>query len=555
MRVRTEKVTTDSISVLIRGAKIVDGTGNPWFYGDIAIQGNRLLEVAPPGHIPVEAAREVVDAEGMVVCPGFIDILSHSHLPLMHDPRALSKITQGVTTEIMGEGWTPARAGGRIKDVFLDLPQKQRALIGDWPERAKGWTRFRDWLEAMVERGVSPNIGSFLGGGTLREYTKGLEMGAPTPGELETMRRVMAEAMEDGAFGVSYALIYPPDTYTSTGELVEVAKVAGHYGGIYVTHIRSEGDHLLEAIDEAVEIGRRASLPVEIYHLKATGKHNWRKMPQTIARIQAARDAGVDVTADMYPYAASGTGLESVLPPWVAEGGTFFETLADPAIQERIRAEVLTPSGEWEALAHGIGPEGVMPVGFEQPENLQYAGKRLSEIATMRGQHWLDAVIDLLLSERHRIFTIYFGMDEANVALGLQQPWVKISTDAGGVDPAWAKDLGPTHPREYGTYPRVLAKYVRQDKLLRLEEAIRKMSGAVAARLGLRDRGLLLPGYHADLVLFDAETIADRATFEDAHQLSTGIRDVWVNGKRVVRNGQHTGATPGQVVTRGSSRL
>ncbi len=548
-------MTTGNIDVLIRGAQVVDGTGNPWYYGDVATGNDRVLEIVPPGRLPAEAAREVVEAAGMLICPGFIDILSHSHIPLMHDPRALSKITQGVTTEIMGEGWTPAPAGGRISDAFLNLPRKERALIGDWPERAKDWSRLRHWLDAMVERGVAPNIGSFLGGGTLREYAKGLEMGAPTPDELETMRRVMAEAMEDGAFGVAYALIYPPDTYTSTGELVEVAKVAGRYGGIYVTHIRSEGDHLLEAIDEAVEIGRRASLPVEIYHLKATGKHNWYKMSQAIARIEAARAAGVDVTADMYPYAASGTGLESVLPPWVAEGGTFFETLADPAIQERIRAEVLTPSGEWEALAHGIGPEGVMPVGFEQPENLQYAGKRLSEIAATRGQHWLDAVIELLLSEQQRIFTIYFGMDEANVALGLQQPWVKISTDAGGVDPAWAKDLGPTHPREYGTYPRVLAKYVRQEKLLTLEDAVRKMSGAVAARLGLRDRGLLLPGYHADLVLFDAETIADRATFEDAHQLSTGIRDVWVNGTRVVRNGQHTSATPGQVVTRGSGGL
>jgi dihydroorotase/N-acyl-D-amino-acid deacylase len=316
--------------------------------------------------------------------------------------------------------------------------------------------------------------------------------------------------------------------------------------------MRSEGTHLLEGIDEAVEIGRRANLPVEIYHLKASGKDNWPKMSSAIARIQTARDSGVDVTADMYPYPASGTGLDSVLPPWIAEGGRYFETLADPSVQERVRAEVLAPSGEWEALAHGIGPEGVMPVGFEKPENRQYAGKRLSEIAAMRGQPWLDTVIDLLLSERHRIFTIYFGMGEANVALGLQQPWVKVSTDAGGVDPAWAKDLGPTHPRAYGTYPRVLAKYVREEKLLTLEDAIRKMSGAVAARLGLRDRGLLLADYYADIVIFDPETIADRATFEDAHQISTGIRDVWVNGTRVVRNAQHTGAMPGQVVTRGN---
>ena len=548
-------MTTGNIDVLIRGAKVVDGTGNPWYYGDVATGNDRVLEIAPPGRIPAEAAREVVEAAEMVICPGFIDILSHSHIPLMHDPRALSKITQGVTTEIMGEGWTPAPAGGRISDAFLNLPQKERALIGDWAERARGWTRLRDWLDAMVERGVSPNIGSFLGGGTLREYAKGREMGTPTPDELKTMQRVMAEAMEDGAFGVSYALIYPPDTYTSTEELVEVATVVGRYGGIYVTHLRSEGERLLEAIDEAVEIGQRASVPVEIYHLKATGKHNWHKMLQAIARIQAARDAGVDVTADMYPYAASGTGLDSVLPPWLAEGGMYFEKLADPTVQERIRAEVLAPSGEWEALAHGIGPEGVMPVGFEQPENLQFAGKRLSEIAVMRGQHWLDAVIDLLLSERQRIFTIYFGMDEANIALGLQQPWVKISTDAGGVDPTWAKDLGPTHPRVYGTYPRVLARYVRQKKLLTLEDAIRKMSGAVAARLGLHDRGLLCPGYYADVVVFDAETVTDRASFENAHQLSTGIRDVWVNGTRVVRDGQHTGATPGRVVTRRAAQV
>jgi N-acyl-D-amino-acid deacylase len=554
MKVRATHVTTGTIDVLIRGTRIVDGTGNPWFYGDIAIQGDRVLEIAPPGHISEEAAHEIVDAADMVACPGFIDILSHSHIPLMHDPRDLSKMLQGVTTEIMGEGWTPAPVGGRFKDPFQDISQKERALIGDWGERAQGWTNFRDWLDAMIERGVSPNIGSFLGGGTLREYAKGLDMGTPTHDELQTMRRVMAESMEDGALGVSYALIYPPDTYTSTEELIEVAKVASQYGGIYVTHLRSEGDHLLEAIDEAIQIGQRASIPVEIYHLKATGPHHWQKMPEAIAHIQAARESGVDITADMYPYPASGTGLDSVLPTWVSEGGTFFERLADPAVQQQIRTELLVPSSAWEGMAHGVGPEGVMPIGLEQPENLQYAGKRLSEIAALRGQHWLDTIIDLLLSERQRIFTIYFSMDEANVALGLQQPWVKISTDAGGIDPLWAKDLGPTHPRAYGTYPRVLAKYVREDKLLTLEDAIRKMSGAVAARLGLTDRGLLRHGSFADVVIFDPATIADHATFADAHQFSSGIRDVWVNGTRVVKNRQHTGATPGRVVKGRASR-
>ncbi len=543
-------MTIGGIDLLIRNAKIVDGTGNPWFYGDIAVNKDRIVEIAPPGRISAEAGREVVDAAGLVASPGFIDILSHSHVPLMYDPRDLSKITQGVTTEILGEGWTPAPAGGRIQDPFQDLSQQSQALISEWIEAAKGWTRFRDWLDALVKRGISPNVGSFLGGGTLREYVKGLDMGVPSPDEIAMMRRVMADAMEDGALGVSYALIYPPDTYTSTEELIEVATVAGNYGGIYVTHMRSEGEYLLEAIDEAIEIGRRAHLPVEIYHLKASGRASWHKMPEAVERIQAARDSGVDITADMYPYAGSGTGLSSILPTWVAEGGRYFEVLADPAVQERIRAEVLSPSEGQETLARGLGPEDVMPIGFEQPENLQYAGKRLSEIADLRGQHWLDAVITLLLSERQRIFTIYFSMDEANVALGLRQPWVKISTDAGGVDPAWAKDQGPTHPRAYGTYPRVLAKYVREEKLLTLEDAIRKMSGSVATRLGLRDRGFLRPGCYADIVLFDEKTVADRATFSDPHQLSTGIRDVWVNGTCVIQNGQHTGATPGKIVTR-----
>ena len=491
-------MTTGNIDVLILGAKVVDGTGNPWYHADIALGGDRILEIAPPGRIPAEAAREVVDASGMVLCPGFIDILSHSHIPLMHDPRALSKITQGVTTEIMGEGWTPAPTGGRIQDAFLDLPQKARSLIGDWPERAKSWSRLRHWLDAMVERGVSPNIGSFLGGGTLREYARGLEMGTPTPTELETMRRVMAEAMEDGAFGVSYALIYPPDTYTSTSELIEVAKVAARYGGIYVTHLRSEGDHLLEAIDEAVEIGRQAqparrNLPPQgnrQAQLAQDGPGHRAHSGRTRCRRRCDRRhvplSSLRYRARLHPAALGGRRRHIF-----RDTGRSIRTGA----HSRRSPHTL---GRLGTLAHGIGPQGVMPVGLEQPENLQYAGKPLSEIASMRGQHWLDAVIELLLSERQRIFTIYSGMDEANVALGLQQPWVKISTDAGGVDPAWAKELGPTHPREYGTYPRVLAKYVRQEKLLTLEDAIRKMSGAVAARLGLRDRGLLLPGCYAD---------------------------------------------------------
>ena len=534
-----------TIDVLIRGAKVVDGSGNPWFYGDVAISGDRIVDIAAPGSIPVDSSVDVVDAAGMVVCPGFIDIQSHSIIPLMVDGRCLSKITQGVTTEIMGEAWTPAPVGGRNTAQLRHSPY---ADLSKWREQAKGWTRFHQWLEAMANSGVSPNVGSFLGGGTLRQYGRGMDMGPATADELETMRRVMAEAMEDGAFGVSYALIYPPDSYVDTDEIVEVCKVVARYGGVYITHLRSEADALLEALDEAIEIGERSGAAVEVYHLKAIGKRNWHKIPSVLARINEARAAGIDVTADQYPYVGSGTGLSSVLPPWAHAGGKFYENLRDPEMRSKIREAALSPSGDWEPMADLCTPEGVMPVGFEKPGNRQYAGKRLTEIAEMRNQHWVDAAMDLLLDEGQRISTIYFTITEDNMGAQLQQPWNKISTDAGGMDPAWAKDQGPVHPRAYGTYTRVLGKYVREDKVLTLEDAVRKMSSAVADRLGLRDRGTLRAGCFADVVVFDPETVGDRATFEDPHQLSVGIRDVWVNGQRVVKGGDHTGAKPGQFV-------
>ena len=400
----------------------------------------------------------------------------------------------------------------------------------------------------MVEVGVSPNVGSFLGAGTLREYAMGLEMRAPTGDELAQMRRVMAEAMEDGAFGPSYALIYPPDAYAETEEIIAVSKEAASRGGLYITHIRSEGDAILDAVDEAIRIGREGGLPVEIYHLKAAGRRNWDRMQQVVEKIDAARGSGLDVTADMYPYAASGTGLSSVLPPWTAAEGKLFERLEDAAQRAEIKAEAMRPGGRREAMVDQHGEEGVMPIGFQQEVNKPYVGLRLSEIARQRGQDWFDAVCDLLLSERQRISTIYFSMSEENVAMQLGLPWIKVSTDAGGHDPAWAEAYGPVHPRGYGTYPRVLGQYVREQKRLRLEEAIHKMSGAVAQRLSLADRGVLMRGMQADIAMFDEDEIGDRATFEAPHQLSVGVRDVWVNGVRVVRDGTHTGATPGQVV-------
>jgi len=539
-----DEMGPNSIDVLIRGGRVVDGTGNPWFYGDVALSGGKISDVTPPNLIPTEGVREVVHAQNMIVCPGFIDIQSHSILPLMRDGRCLSKITQGVTTEIMGEGATPAPVGGKRTE-----PLATDGMAGEeWVQRSQEWRRFGDWLHAMAKEGVSPNIGSFLGGGTVREYARGMDMGAPDLEELAIMRRVMAEAMEDGAFGVAYALIYPPDTYTSTDEIVSVCEVVRRYGGIYITHIRSEADELEEALDEAFEIAYRADLPVEIYHLKASGRKNWHKMPDAIRRIDDARASGIDVTADMYPYIGSGTGLSSLLPPWVAAGGDFYGNLRDSGVRKKIRDEVMGGSAGWETMGRNVGAEGVMPVGFRQPEHQPYVGKRLSEIAAMRDQDWLEAAMDLLAIEGQRISTIFFSMSEDNVRLEMQQPWMKISTDAGGLDPAWARKRGPTHPRAYGTYPRVLGKYVREEKVLSIEEAVRKMTSAVAERLSLRQRGILRPSYSADVVIFDPGTVCDRATFDDPHHLSRGIRDVWVNGVRVLADSTHTGATPGVVV-------
>ncbi len=536
------------VDTLIRGGRVVDGSGNPWFQGDIALVRDRVEAVTPPGRIHPGRAREVIDAAGHVVCPGFIDIQSHSVLTLMIDGRSLSKVTQGVTTEIMGEAWTPAPVVGRNTEPLAGTLFEQR-VDSVWVGRVAGWRRFGHWLEAMEAHGVSPNVGSFLGGGTLRTVGKGMDMGPADTEERALMRRVLAEAMEDGAFGVSYALIYPPDAYALSEELVDVCQAMAPYGGVYITHLRSESAGILGALEEALTIGREAGVPVEVYHLKASHPRAWHLMPAVIERIHRARADGLDVTADMYPYAASGTGLSAILPTWTAEGGRLYDRLRDADVRRRVRDFL-----EGRVVDTGMGVEtrggahGIMPVGFLRPEHQAYVGKRLDEIADMRGQDWIDAALDLLIAEGQRISTFFFSMDEANLRLQVRQPWIKIATDAGGHDPAWAKAFGPVHPRGYGTYPRVLRKYVREERLLSLEEAVRKMTSSVADRLSLRDRGLLREGFHADVVVFDPETVGDRATFEDPHQLSVGVRDVWVNGVRVLADGDHTGATPGRFV-------
>ncbi len=526
--------------VVISGGRIVDGSGNPWFYGDIAIVGDRIGHIGNPGSLNGVAAKQRIDARGMIVAPGFIDIQGQSRGALLTgDGRLISKVTQGITTEIMGEGSTNAPANERT--LAAEPDDNSRAINRHFT----GPHGFRDWLEAMQQRGASPNFGSFVGATTLRIYGKGMAQGAPSPAELEEMRGAMKRAMEDGAFGLASALIYPPGEYTTTNELIQLAKVMSPYGGVYITHMRSEADRLLEAIDEAIEIGREGGVPVEIYHLKAAGQANWPKMAQAIAKIDQARRSGLDVGADMYPYVAGGTGLSVCLPPWVSADGKLFDNLKDSAIRTKIHAEMLAPARDWENLCQQATPEGVL-ITQTRSENQQYQGKRLSEIAQMMHKDWAEAAMDLIASEDRRVETMFFVASEDNLKLQLRQPWIKFGTDASGLDPATARGLA--HPRSYGNFPRVLGKYVREEHVIALEDAIRKMTSATANRLSLHDRGLIKEGMFADVVIFDPQTVADRATYEQPHQLSVGIRDVFVNGVAVVRGGAHTGAKPGRIV-------
>ena len=501
------------------------------------------MRIEPAGMLENAPANERIDAKGLVVCPGFIDIQSHSREALLTgDGRVISKVTQGITTEILGEGWSNAPANKRTIAVAAAEDPKDTARA----EEFTGRHGFDAWLRAMKDHGSSVNFGSFVGSATVRAYVKGMDEGPPSGPQLDTMRRLLREAMEDGAFGLASALIYPPDSFVSKDDLIALAKAMAPYGGIYISHIRSEADHLFEAIDEAIEIGRVGGVPVEIYHLKAAGRRNWPKAEAAIARIAAARAQGLDVGADMYPYAAASTGLASVLPPSASAGNKLFDRLADPAERAKIRAEALDQKTDWENMRQLSGPEGILILELDKPENKPYLGKRLAEIAAAQGKHWLDSAMDLIVSERKRISAVYFMMSEDNVKLQLRQPWIKFGTDAGGVDPEHPLSLA--HPRAYGTFPRILGKYVRDEKVIPLEDAIRKMTSAVATRLSIRDRGLLCKGFRADVVVFDPETVADRATFEQPHQLSTGIRHVFVNGKAVVRDGRHTGAKPGEIV-------
>jgi N-acyl-D-amino-acid deacylase len=535
--------STETYDVVILNGRIVDGTGNPWFLGDIAIRSDRIVRIAPSGQLENTQAKERIDAHELVVAPGFIDIQSHSREAfLLGDGRVISKVTQGITTEILGEGWTDAPVNETILATYGDIPQEIKKLAMEFT----GPRGFNIWLEAMQKHGVSTNVGSFLGAATVRTFVKGMAMGSPSSKEVEEMQRLVRNAMEDGAFGIASALIYPPGSFATTEELIAMSKAMAPYGGVYITHLRSEADKFLEGLDEAITIGRKAGVPVEVYHLKAAGQRNWHKATLAIARIDAARDEGLDIGADMYPYIAGSTGLSACLPPWASADGKLLENLSDPEMRAKIREEILHPKTEWENLGALATPERVLILELFKPENKKYTGKRLSEIAIDMGKDWIDTIIDLILSEQQGIGTIYFMMTEDNLKLQMQQPWIKFGTDASGENPD--KPQGLVHPRSYGTYSRILGKYVREDRAMRLEEAVRKMSSAVASRLFIRDRGLLREGYYADVVIFDQKTIGDRATFENPHQVSVGLLHVFVNGTAVVKNGKHTDAKPGRII-------
>ncbi|MBV8519090.1 MAG: D-aminoacylase [Acidobacteria bacterium] len=524
---------------ILRNGTIYDGSGGPPVHGDVAIRGQRIAAI---GHVRGHAAREV-DVHGLAVAPGFINMLSWATESLIVDGRAMADVKQGVTLEVFGEGWSM----GPLNDAMKRDAQEQQGDI----KYTVDWTTLRQYLDSLVRRGVSVNVASFLGATTVRIYVLGEVDRAPNAQELDQMRALVRQAMEDGAFGIASALIYPPGFYAKTTELVELCKAAAPYGGMYISHMRSEGNRLDEAVDELLTIAREANVPAEIYHLKAAGQANWPKLDATLAKIEAARAGGQRITANMYTYTAGATSLGATMPPWVQEGGfkAWRQRLMDPAVRERVIREMRTPSDAWENLLLLSGsPERVLLTGFKSEKLKPLTGKTLAEVARMRGVSAEDAIVDLVIEDESPIGTVYFIIDEDNLRKELRKPWVSFGSDAAASAPEGVFLKSSTHPREYGNFANLLGKYVRDEQIVPLEAAVRRLTALPASNLGIADRGLLRAGNYADVVVFDPATVAAHATYDRPFQYATGMVDVFVNGTQVLRDGEHTGAKPGQAV-------
>jgi N-acyl-D-amino-acid deacylase len=526
--------------VVIRNGMIYDGTGGNPVRGNVAITGDAIAAV---GDAAADARGTIdIDAAGLAVAPGFINMLSWAGTPLIADGRSQSDIRQGVTLEIFGEG----ESGGPLTDA---MKKEITELQGDI-KYAIEWTTLRQYLEHLVRKGVSPNVASFVGATTVRVHVLGEADRAPSPAELQKMRDLVRQAMEDGALGVGSSLIYAPAFYAKTPELVELARVAAAHGGMYISHMRSEGNRLLEAVEELITIAREAKIPAEIYHLKAAGKTNWPKLDAVIKRVEAARAEGLTITADMYTYPAGSTGLDAAMPPWVQEGGykAWAGRLKDPATRKRVMREMATPTNAWENLFLAAGAEGTLLVGFKNDALKPLAGKTLAQVAMERGKSPEETAIDLVIEDGSRVQVVYFLMSEENVRRQIALPWMSFGSDAGSLAPEGVFIKSSTHPRAYGNFARLLGRYTRDEKILTLQEAIRRLTSQPAGNLKIQERGSLTPGHFADVVVFDPAKIQDHATFEKPHQYSTGMTHVFVNGVQVLKNGEHTGATPGRVV-------
>ena len=525
--------------VILRGGTVYDGHGGAPKVADLAISGDRIAAVGALGDA---TGTTEIDARGLAVAPGFVNMLSWATESLLVDGRSQADIRQGVTLEVFGEGWSMGPLNEAMKKEAVE---QQGDLKFDIP-----WTTLGQYLEHLEKKGVAPNVASFVGATTVRIHEVGFADREPTPEELGRMRDLVRQAMREGALGVGSSLIYPPAFYAKTPELVELCKVAAEYGGMYISHMRSEGNKLLEAIDELITVARDAKIPAEIYHLKAGGQQNWPKMDQALAKIEAARQEGLRITADMYTYPAGATGLGATMPPWAQEGGhkAWMARLKDPGTRARISREMTAPTDAWENFFVGAGPTGILLAGFKSEALKPLTGKTLAEVATMRGKPAEQVAMDLVVEDDSNVGAIYFLMSEDNITTQLKRPWVSLGSDAESPATEGVFLKSNPHPRAYGNFARWLGKYVRDERLVPLEEGIRRLTSLPASNLGLKERGALEPKFFADVVVFDPATIRDHATFEKPHQYATGVRHVFVNGTQVLKDGEHTGATPGRVV-------